>query len=141
MKISNRNPMTTLTQAQRQQLYRRRRAAIAAGLPDPNPEIKPGRPRKHATHEATRNAAKHWQSTESQMNARMDHCITCIDTDGIPIKLKRVNLSAVMARKGCPKCKRKFDFFRTDTQEGRTARAQNWHKQHQTPAEPEGEIL
>ena len=41
-------------------------------------------------------------------------------------KLTSVNLSPTTACKGCKACKRKFDYTRTDTPEGRAKRVQDW---------------
>jgi hypothetical protein len=42
--------------------------------------------------------------------------------------LTRVNLSKTVARKGCSVCRRRFDFVRTDTPEGRSLRVKLWRK-------------
>lgn len=53
-------------------------------------------------------------------HARLDHCPTCNE------KLERINLSEIIAVKHCLKCKRKFEYTRTDTKEGRSQRAREW---------------
>lgn len=58
------------------------------------------------------------------IHGRLEWCPRC----NPPVKLQRANLTATTARKGCPNCKRKFDFTRTDTPEGRKQRTAEWRR-------------
>ena len=56
-----------------------------------------------------------------------NHCPAC-HTKLCHTRLTHVNLSETIARKGCPICRRRFDFVRTDTPEGRSLRVKLWRK-------------
>lgn len=56
-----------------------------------------------------------------------NNCQSC-HTKLCHARLVRVNLSETIARKGCPVCRRRFDFIRTDTLEGRSLRVKLWRK-------------
>ena len=61
-------------------------------------------------------------SKDGKIHARTVWCPAC----NPPVRLRYINLDDVRARKGCPNCKQKFDFIRTDTPEGRKARTAQW---------------
>ena len=60
-------------------------------------------------------------SQPMKIHARTMYCPLCEKT-GAYNRLTKVNLSETHARKGCKACKRKFDYIRSDTYEGRRER-------------------
>jgi hypothetical protein len=76
--------------------------------------------RSHAKARARYYATTHGLNPNTKPHARTARCPICFEP------LIVVNLNETTARKGCQSCKRKFDYTRTDTPEGRAKRVKEW---------------
>lgn len=73
------------------------------------------------------------KSYTGKPHARTTNCPACAEP------LIVVKLSETTARKGCPNCKRKFDYTRTDTKQGRAKRTKEWRDKKNADGIPKAE--